>query len=110
MPDTALRAFTDDGAFRVIAVRTTDTVREAIRAQKATGAVARLFGELLTGGILIRQTMSPDLRVQAILQGDDPKNRMVADAHPDGTSRGLVQLGGATKEMAIGRRGLLQVA
>jgi molecular chaperone Hsp33 len=113
MPDTALRAITDDGAFRVIAVRTTETVREAIAAQKVTGDLACLFAELLTGGILIRETMSPDLRVQAILQGDDRASRMVADAHPDGTTRGLVQLASnakASSAMPVGQRGLLQVA
>jgi molecular chaperone Hsp33 len=35
---------------------------------------------------------------------------MVADAHPDGSSRGLVQLASSAKTMAVGRRGLLQVA
>jgi molecular chaperone Hsp33 len=113
MPDTALRALTDDGAFRVIAVRATETVREAITAQAVSGDVARLFAELLTGAILIRETMSPDLRVQAILQGDDRASRMIADANPDGTSRGLVQLASSSKGrgvMPVGQRGLLQVA
>src|SRR5580692_5261889 len=90
--DTALRAITDDGAFRVIAVRTTQTVREAGDAQDARGDVRRLFGELLTGSILIRHTMAPDLRVQAILQADDRASRMIADANPDGSARGLMQL------------------
>lgn len=111
MPDTALRALTDDGAFRVVAVRTTETVRDAIAAQHATGDAARLFAELLTGSILIRQTMAPDLRVQAILQGDDRASRMIGDAHPDGTTRGLVQLSkNANGAMSVGRGGLLQVA
>ena len=110
MTDTALRAITDDGAFRVIAVRTTETVLGASAAQEARGDVRRLFGELLTGSILIRHTMAPDLRVQAILQGDDRASRMVADANPDGSSRGLVQLAKGAREMPIGKRGLLQVA
>jgi molecular chaperone Hsp33 len=113
MTDTALRAMTEDGAFRVIAVRTTETVREAGNAQDARGEVRRLFGELLTGSILIRHTMAPDLRVQAILQGDDRASRMVADANPDGTARGLVQLSATSREkneMEIGKQGVLQVA
>jgi molecular chaperone Hsp33 len=108
--DTALRAITDDGAFRVIAVRTTETVRGASVAQEATGDVRRLFGELLTGAVLIRETMAPDLRVQAILQGDDRASRMVADANPDGSTRGLVQLARGTKEMSVHKQGVLQVA
>jgi molecular chaperone Hsp33 len=114
--DTALRAITDDGAFRVIAIRSTETVRGAVAAQKVRGARARLFGELVTGSILIRETMAPDLRVQVILQGDDRSSRMIADAHPDGSSRGLVQMAGpgngagADGAMDVSQRGLLQVA
>jgi molecular chaperone Hsp33 len=108
--DTALRAITDDGAFRVIAVRTTETVRGAVAAQDARGALRPLFGELLTGSILIRETMAPDLRVQAILRGDDRASRMIADANPDGTSRGLVQIAGGAQVMSVSKQGVLQVA
>ncbi len=108
--DTALRAITDDGAFRVIAVRTTETVRGAVAAQDALGALRPLFGELLTGSILIRETMAPDLRVQAILRGDDRASRMIADANPDGTSRGLVQIAGGAQVMSVSKQGVLQVA
>lgn len=91
--DTVIRAITDDGAFRVIAALTTSTVRGAASAQRAAGDVARTFGELLTGAILIREAMAPRLRVQAILKGGAGGGNMVADSHPDGTSRGLVRFG-----------------
>jgi len=111
-PDKALRAITEDGAFRAIAVRTTATVRGATAAQNVRGPAARLFAELVTGSILIRETMSPDLRVQCILQGSDRSGRMIADAQPDGSSRGLVQLpqpvGGS--QLRLGDGALLQVA
>ncbi|MGO8996262.1 MAG: Hsp33 family molecular chaperone HslO [Polyangiaceae bacterium] len=110
MNDTALRAITEDGAFRVIAIRTTETVRGACDAQDAQGDVRRLFSELLTGSILIRHTMAPDLRVQAILQGDDRSSRMVADANPDGSSRGLVQMALSSRMMPVSKQGVLQVA
>jgi len=113
MTDTALRAITDDGAFRLIAIRSTETVRGAAASQNAGGETARLFGELVTGAILIRHTMAPDLRVQAILQGDDRASRMIADANPDASTRGLVQLSAAAKKagtMNISTGGLLQVA
>jgi molecular chaperone Hsp33 len=109
--DSVLRAITDDGAFRVIAADTTATVRAAIEAQKpATAELARIFADLLTGAILVRESMAPDNRLQAILQGDNPRVRMVADTHPDGSTRGLIQAPEGTKEMALGERGLLQVA
>ncbi len=88
--DIALRALTEDDIFRVIAVRTTDTVSAAIAAQKVKGPAAQTFAELLTGAVLIRETMSPDLRLQVLLQTADKSGRMVADAFPEGQTRGLV--------------------
>jgi molecular chaperone Hsp33 len=109
--DTVLRAITDDGAFRVIAADTTATVRGAIDAQKPDGAdLIRTFADLLTGAVLVRESMAPDNRLQAILQGDDPRGRMVADTHPDGATRGLIQLPANTKTMPYAQSGLLQIA
>lgn len=90
--DSVLRAITDDGAFRVITARTTETVRGAVDVQGATGRVARAFGELLTGAILYRETMAPQLRVQGVLKGSGKTGSLVADSHPSGKTRGLVQL------------------
>lgn len=90
MVDTVLRAIADDGSFRVIAALTTDTVRAAVEAQQVTGITSSIFGEMVTGAILIRETMSPKLRVQGILKSSTMKGSMVADSHPDGTARGLV--------------------
>ncbi|MFT3772449.1 MAG: Hsp33 family molecular chaperone HslO [Minicystis sp.] len=108
--DTVVRAITQDGAFRVIAALTTATVRGAAQAQSARGDVAQSFGELLTGAILIREAMAPRLRVQAILKAGDGGGNMVADSHPDGTSRGLVRFGaGKGAARAVGAGSLLQV-
>lgn len=109
--DNVLRALTDDGAFRVLACDTTATVRGALAAQKAeTPELTRIFADLLTGAILVRESMSPDHRLQAILQGDNPRARMIADSHPDGSTRGLIQMPPDVKEMPLGEKGLLQVA
>jgi molecular chaperone Hsp33 len=108
MADHVVRAITEDGAFRVIAVRTTDTARGVVEAQRAQGPRAHLLAEMLTGAVLVRETMAPDLRVQGILQGDDPKTRIVADSFPDGTTRGLVQLREGA-EVTLGERSVLQM-
>jgi molecular chaperone Hsp33 len=94
--DRVIRAITNDGAFRVITAVTTETVRGAIASQAARGAVASRFGELITGAILVREAMSPNLRVQGVLKGASGKGSIVADAHPDGTNRGLVGFAGET--------------
>ncbi|HEY5376008.1 MAG TPA: Hsp33 family molecular chaperone HslO, partial [Polyangiaceae bacterium] len=92
--DTVLRAITDDGAFRVITARTTQTVRGAVEAQGVAGLTARHFGDLLTGSILFRETMAPNLRVQGIIKGSNGSGSVIADSHPSGQTRGLIQLKG----------------
>ncbi|WP_433932609.1 Hsp33 family molecular chaperone HslO [Sorangium cellulosum] len=110
--DSVVRAITIDGAFRVITALTTETVRGAIAVQSASGATAQRLGELITGAILVREAMAPNLRVQAIVKGASGNGTLVADSHPDGTSRGLVNLGkGAADGSAVevGQGSLLQV-
>ncbi|HTU63047.1 MAG TPA: Hsp33 family molecular chaperone HslO, partial [Polyangiales bacterium] len=80
--DSALRAMTDDGAFRVVVVRTTDTVRRMLELQGHRGQEAQFLGELITGAVMVRETMAPDYRLQALLRSHDNRHRLVADTHP----------------------------
>lgn len=106
--DIVVRAITRDGAFRVITALTTDTVRGAVAAQAASGPTAQHLGELITGSILVREAMAPTLRVQVIVKGSSGRGSLVADAHPDGTTRGLVNLGKGS-DVEVGAGSLLQV-
>lgn len=99
---------TDDGAFRVITANTTHTVARAVAAQKLDGTLAARLSDLITGAILVRETMAPGLRVQSLARGVGNRGTIIADSHPDGGSRGLVQLNGAT-DIAFGEGALLQV-
>src|SRR5688500_7732616 len=108
-PDTALRAFTEDYAFRVVAARTTAMVRQAIESQGAAGETARTFADLLTGTVLVRETMAPQLRVQGILRDARRKGRLVADAHPDGGTRGLVQPASPGEAIDLGEGSMLEM-
>jgi molecular chaperone Hsp33 len=101
--DLSLRAMTNDGSLRVIVVDVTQTVRAAVAAQRATGDEARWLGDLIAGTVMIRETMSPDLRVQGILQGV-AGGAFVADSHPDGGTRGLVQRAGEGARTRDGAR------
>ena len=83
---------TDDGAFRVVVAATSDTVRETLLRQGAGGQSGRCLGDLVTSAILIRETMAPSQRLQAILVGGEKGRRVVADSHPDGNNRGLLTL------------------
>ncbi|MEZ5967408.1 MAG: Hsp33 family molecular chaperone HslO [Planctomycetota bacterium] len=95
--DCVLRAMTDDGAFRVMVARTTDTARSAVEAQRVEGFAAHQLGELITASVLVRETMSPPNRVQVVL-ADDADNLIVGDAWPEGHTRGLAQV----KDRALG--------
>lgn len=89
--DRAVTAITEDGSFRVVTVRTTQTVTAAIKAQGVTGTTAEHLADVITGSVLVRLTMAPDLRVQGVVRGRTGKGTIVADCHPDGGCRGLVR-------------------
>jgi molecular chaperone Hsp33 len=82
---------TNDGGFRVMTAVTTQTARGVLASQKAVGDVARTLADLVTGTVLVRETMSPGYRVQGIVHGASRSGALVADAHPDGGTRGIVQ-------------------
>lgn len=105
MGDSVRRMMSNDGGFRVITVRATDTAREVVRAQGAQGADARLLAELVTASVLVRETMAPQYRVQLVAKGKS-KGSAVADSHKDGMTRGLLQ---ASKGFDFGEGSLLQV-
>ena len=84
---------TNDGAFRVVAARTTDTAKGVVAAQNLEGPVAHDLADLVTTAVLYRETMAPSLRVQCIVRLDDGAGQLVADSHPDGWTRGLLQPG-----------------
>jgi molecular chaperone Hsp33 len=107
--DSVLRAMTDDGAFRVITASTTHTVRGAIQAQSAHGVTAQTFGDLITGSILFRETMAPELRVQGILRGAHGSGSLVADSHPSGQTRGLIQMKSGTAELKLEQGAVIQM-
>ena len=89
--DSVMRAMTNDGAFRIVAARTTDTARSVIAAQKLSGAIAEDMADLVTAAVLYRETMAPSLRVQCLVRFSAEAGHLVADSHPDGWSRGLLQ-------------------
>ncbi|QQR91432.1 MAG: Hsp33 family molecular chaperone HslO [Myxococcales bacterium] len=106
--DKVIRAMADDGSFRVIVMNTSSTCYELCKRQGATGELANQFAELLTGTIIVRETMAPWLRAQAIATNKDRKDRLVADVYPDGSNRGLLQRNG-NASFSFGEGSLLQV-
>lgn len=106
--DCVLRAMTDDGAFRVMVARTTDTVRAVVDAQAVDGFAAHQLGESVTASVLVRETMSPPNRVQVVL-ADEHGNMVVGDAWPEGRTRGLAQVSDKTLGVDLDHGGSLRV-
>jgi len=91
--DQIVRAMTNDGAFRCMAVRGTETINRIFAAQAGDPETHRALGGLVLGALLYRETMAPDLRVQCIIRGAGRTGSIVADSHPSGMTRGLYQRG-----------------
>lgn len=87
--DSIFRAMTNDGTFRVVTLDGTRTAQAVCKAQQVRGLTARHLAELVLGAALIRETMSPQLRVQGILRRSDNSTFLLGDSHPSGNSRGL---------------------
>jgi molecular chaperone Hsp33 len=105
--DHAVTAVSNDGSFRVIVIRATETARGVVAAQSVTGRTAEHLADLVTGTLLVRLTMAPGYRVQGIVRGAEKKGLLVADAYPDGATRGLVKP--ADVGFAFGEGALMQM-
>jgi molecular chaperone Hsp33 len=106
--DVVIRALTDDGSFRVLTARTTELCKTAVRLQKASAESARHFGDLLTGTVLVRETMAPQLRVQGIVRSAGGACTLVGDSFPDGGTRGLVSAHKAGEPLVLGADAVMQ--
>ncbi len=104
--DRAISAVTHDGAFRVIAVRSTRTVRGLVKSQGATGPTVENLADLASGTVLVRLTMAPNYRVQGIIQGAGGEGTLIADSWPDGGTRGLCR---AKSPVVFGEGARMQV-
>jgi len=99
---------TDDGAFRVMALQATQTVRKVCEAQSAHPVALEVFGDAVMGAVLIRETMAPMLRVELLLR-DALGNQLVGDAWPDGQTRGLLTVADEILGFRLGEGSLMQV-
>ena len=88
--DFALRTISDDGSFRVLIANTTHTANGILQAQGPDSDLRKLFLDQITATILLRLTMSPDYRLQTILQNPHAGS-LVVDSIPDGTTRGMLR-------------------
>lgn len=108
MSDRTFRAISEEQSLRGAAIVCTRMVREIIERQPAVEVPVRIFGELIAGTLLVRQTMAPDLRVQATLRRRHGGSVFV-DSFPDGSTRGLCTVPRGSN-FELGSDTLLQVS
>lgn len=89
--DKVQRWITADCAFRILAARTTETVREAARVADCSPEVASVYGRLLTGAGLFQLAQAPIDRVQVALKHSGSAGTLLADTWPGPTVRGRVE-------------------
>ncbi len=106
--DRVIRTMTDDGSFRVLAARMTDTARCVAATQDVRGTAAVALANTVTASVLVRETMAPTNRVQ-VLYTDHRSSRLVGDAHPKGNTRGLARVVNTEHGVHVGKGGILQV-
>lgn len=108
LADHVQRAMTNDGSFRVLTASTTETVRAVVAAQSVAGETVAEIANVITATVLVRETMSPENRVQ-ILYRDANGSQLVGDSYPEGKTRGLVRIKSGARGIEIGAGGVLQV-
>lgn len=105
--DQALRAMSDDGNFRILVAETTETAAGILAAQSPPAPLAAMLTDLVSATLLLRLTMSPDNRLQAIIQNQQA-GTVLCDSHPEGITRGLVRPRGDAA-LALGDQTFLSV-
>lgn len=89
--DRVVRAITEDGSLRILAIATVDTVQGVLDAQGLSGDECAIVGELVTGAALLREAMAPDDRLQIVVK-HPVYGSLTADTHGGGMTRALAQL------------------
>ena len=117
MKDHLVKA-TADGV-RIFAAVTTNLVGEAVKRHDCYPTAAAALGRTLTGALLFAANLKNDEAVTITIQGDGPLGKIVADAVPEGYTRGYVDnphvdipLNGKGKidvASGVGRNGLVTV-
>ncbi|MGH7895532.1 MAG: Hsp33 family molecular chaperone HslO [Candidatus Binatia bacterium] len=89
MADRLARFLTDDGAVRAVAAVTTDLCDEARTRHGTFPTATAALGRALTSALLLATTVKRDERLSMEFSGDGPLRGLLAEATPEGTTRGF---------------------
>ena len=88
MKDHLVKATADD--VRIFAAITTNLVGEAVKRHDCYPVASAALGRTMTGALLFAANLKNDEAVTISIQGDGPLGKIVADAVPEGFTRGYV--------------------
>ena len=88
MRDHLVKATAED--VRIFAAVTTDLVGEAVRRHDCYPVAAAALGRTMTGALLLAANLKNEEAVTVKIQGDGALGKIVADAVPEGYTRGYV--------------------
>ena len=106
MRDHLVKA-TSEGV-RIFAAVTTNLVGEAVRRHDCYPVAAAALGRTMTGALLLAANLKNEEAVTVKIQGDGPLGKVVADAVPEGYTRGYVD--NPHVNLALNTKGKIDVA
>lgn len=105
MTDHLVKAVAD--GVRIYAAVTTDLVNEAIRRHGCYPVAAAALGRTMTGALLLAANLKNQEALTVSFDGHGPLGRVVADATPEGSVRGMV--GNAKVLLPLNAKGKIDV-
>ncbi len=88
MKDRIERWMTDAGTVRVLVATATQTIAEAVRIAQVGAPLSQLYGNLLTGTVLMQLAQCPADRVQCLIEYKGWAGVLLADVWPGPAVRG----------------------
>ena len=89
--DNLIHGTAADGTIRVLAAITTGITAEAIRRHQTSPTASAALGRMLTGALLLGQTLKDFDRLTLRIDGNGPVGSIIAEAGVNGTVRGYVK-------------------
>ena len=90
LSDHLVRIITKDGAFRAVACRVTDTVREVCGRHGTMPAASAALGRAIAGGALMGSLLKGDQRLALKFEGNGPLRKILVEADAAGNVSGAV--------------------
>ena len=106
MKDHFVKATAED--VRIFAAVTTNLVGEAVKRHDCYPVASAALGRTMTGALLFAANLKNDEAVTISIQGDGPLGKIVADAVPEGFTRGYVD--NPHVDLSLNDKGKIDVA